>query len=377
MGVTWRVLALSLLCWDLCSSVDKITCRDKNGVGVDWYVLYKVPKLNNYKFTGLEYVYIGPGTSEWHTPINDAKSALAHTLEPLLTWKSPTPDFGFISYNDQPAGCNADKSFGHSKGVVMMDKTTGVWLLHSTPHFPYDRKQKVIWPKSGAVNGQTFICVTLPYKTFNEIGKHLQQIRAFSFDYDIPADFHTSLQDVVKRKFAKPMDPFLVQDLTSRGGHKFKSFAKYSSGIKNAKDLYFRIAKILDSDVLVQSWRGSKTDVSDPYSDSDSDCSMEGKAINTVENIVMTVPQGSKRIKASWTDCNDHSKWCVTEDERKPLWTCISDLNRALSQDERPGGALCIEGSEVRKEFKAFIDYKKDCPDKKPRGVSPSHLTSF
>ncbi|XP_061085775.1 deoxyribonuclease-2-alpha-like [Conger conger] len=363
MGVMWRVLTLSLLCWDLCSSEDKITCRDKNGVRVDWYVLYKVPQLNNYGFTGLEYVYIAPGMSEWHTSIKDTKGVLAHTLEPLL--KSPTPDCGFISYNDQPPGSNALQSFGHSKGVVMMDKTTGVWLLHSTPDFPYDRKQKVLWPDSGAVNGQTFICVTLPYKTFNEIGKHLLQISAFPFDYNIPDDFHTSLQDVVKRKFAEPKDPFLVQDLTSRGGHKFKSFAKYSSGIEDAKDLYFRIAKILDSDLSVQSWRGSKMDVSDPDSDSDSDCSMEGKVINTVENIVMTVPKGSKRITASWTDCNDHSKWCVTEDERKPLWTCISDLNRVLSQDERPGGALCIEGSEVRKEFKAFIDYKENCPVRK------------
>ncbi|KAJ8249766.1 hypothetical protein COCON_G00229820 [Conger conger] len=355
----WRVLTLSLLCWDLCSSEDKITCRDENGVGVDWYVLYKVPKLNNDKCTGLEYVYIDPVKSEKLTAINDAKGVLAHTLEPLLSWKSPTPDFGFISYNDQPPECNALQSFGHSKGVVMMDKTTGVWLLHSTPRFPYDRKKKVFWPNSGAVNGQTFICVTLSYDKFDNIGKHLQQIRAFSFDGDIPADFYTSLQDVVKRKFAKPKDPFLVQDLTSRGGQKFKSFAKYSSGKKNANDLYFHIATILNSDLSVQFWQRSLRGVSSPG------CSQNNKAINTVKNIVMTVKLDSGEQVVSWNDCYDHSKWCVTEDESK-LWTCISDMNRGQSQDERPGGALCIEGSEVRKEFKAFIAYKQNCAKKRP-----------
>uniref|UniRef100_A0A0E9XYI4 Deoxyribonuclease-2-alpha n=1 Tax=Anguilla anguilla TaxID=7936 RepID=A0A0E9XYI4_ANGAN len=73
-----------------------------------------------------------------------------------------------------------------------------------------------------------------------------------------------------------------------------------------------------------------------------------------------------KRVKLEWDDCQDHSKWCVTEDQSNP-WTCIVDLNKALSQDERPGGALCIKNSDVREKFKGFIGHKEDCPSKRPK----------
>uniref|UniRef100_A0A0E9XW82 Deoxyribonuclease-2-alpha n=1 Tax=Anguilla anguilla TaxID=7936 RepID=A0A0E9XW82_ANGAN len=71
-------------------------------------------------------------------------------------------------------------------------------------------------------------------------------------------------------------------------------------------------------------------------------------------------------VKLEWNDCQDHSKWCVTEDHSNP-WTCIADLNKALSQDERPGGALCIKNSDVREKFKGFIGHKEDCPRKRPK----------
>ncbi|KAG5834056.1 hypothetical protein ANANG_G00282670 [Anguilla anguilla] len=285
------VLTVSLLCWGICSSEAKVTCKDKNGGEVDWYILYKVPKLNNKALSGLEYFYIDSAKNEWPDPINNPKGVLAHTLQPLLAHKTETPDFGFISYNDQPAGCTADQVFGHSKGVVMMDKTTGVWLLHSTPHFPYDRKQGKLWPESGAQHAQTFICVTFTYSQFDQIGKHLQYIRAFPFDHYIPDGFHPVLKSVVKREDLKPaLSPFLDQDLISLGRQKFKSFAKYISGSNNARDLYFHIAKDLKSNLFARTWRGSKEN-------EESDCSDEGSIVYTIDFVEMTLNVDRKRVK--------------------------------------------------------------------------------
>ncbi|XP_039635511.1 cell-death-related nuclease 7-like [Perca fluviatilis] len=80
----------------------------------------------------------------------------------------------------------------------MMDKTTGVWLSHSTPRFPFTRDQNDFYPDSGAANAQTFICVTFKYDQFNKIGQHLLDIRAFPFDHQIPKDTNANFHRVIQ-----------------------------------------------------------------------------------------------------------------------------------------------------------------------------------
>uniref|UniRef100_A0A3Q2WKA3 Deoxyribonuclease-2-alpha n=1 Tax=Haplochromis burtoni TaxID=8153 RepID=A0A3Q2WKA3_HAPBU len=235
----WRlVLTLTLFCWGSEGQLQPVTCRDNNGAEVDWFIIYKAPGeiirgTRTYK-KEMKYFYTDsaarvshmlPGASGYKN-LNDPSGALANTLRPVLKKiRNMPPNFGFISYSDQPPGCQAKLDFGHSKGVIMVEKyNNGVWLLHSTPRFPFRRDQNYFWPDSGLRNAQTFICVTFPYDEFRNIGKHLQYIGAFPFEHDIPDDFHQELIDATKWVQAPP--PSNYRALTSTGGQRFLSIAK-------------------------------------------------------------------------------------------------------------------------------------------------------
>ncbi|KAM9841609.1 plancitoxin-1-like [Aulostomus maculatus] len=432
--VMWRmVLATALLS---CSSEADVTCRDEDDREVDWFILYKAPKKDS--LTGLEYLYIDSDgvrqqntmTTSSHSPgvntrppspyrdINHPNGILANTLRPLFTpIRSMSQNFGFISYSDQPPGCSVMKTFGHSKGVLLVDMTsTGVWLLHSTPQFPFRRDQNHFWPTSGNANAQMFLCVTFRYAQFKAIGKHLQYIGAFPFDHDIPDNFHQELKNAVKWISLQPQQSF--QHLESKGHQAFSSLSKGQSqstkvsvphvggpveqwsslwpparrlwveqwsslwpparrlwveprlqhGVFLYGDLYVTISKQREvrSNVHVQTW-GNQQKRARSYcprprprhhhhhhhhhhhpQQKDDD---EYKVIN-IKSIHTDL--------GDWSSMSDHSKWCVAEDQNKH-WTCIGDVNRAKSQYERRGGALCINHEEIRKIFFSFAKGEELC----------------
>ncbi|XP_031136382.1 deoxyribonuclease-2-beta-like [Sander lucioperca] len=384
MGVMWRIfLTVSLLCW---SADGQVKCRDNNNAEVDWYIIYKVPVTD--KTTGLEYLYIDSAgkkkdtltTDPTYKPINHPNGVLANTLRPIFT-TSMTDNFGFITYSDQPPGCNAIDTFGHSKGLVMMDKTTtGVWLLHSTPRFPFRRDQNKFWPDSGAKNAQTFICVTFNYNTFQQIGQHLLDINAFTFDDHIPNNFHENLKNLRRTENnnrPQRVNQVKIQDLTSAGGTLFRSIAKkqYEGGeepeddqcgdeppptkkprteppptIQEPKeeydgDLYLTIAETYTTNVKVQTWCSKKES---------SYC--KGPQVIRIKSVKTNL--GNVEVK--WRPGKDHSKWCVAKNNNNHL-ICIADVNRALSQYERPGGGLCFIHQQASELFKGVIAETEDC----------------
>lgn len=128
--------------------------------------------------------------------------------------------------------------------------------MHSTPQFPYRRNENNFWPPSGVANAQTFICVTLPYNQFADVGKfstqrsikdmkchhtvqtvdidfvlpsgkHLRYINAYPFDHEVPANFHRQLIEAVHRNKLDPVSSF--QQLTTAGNNRFHAVAKQQS----------------------------------------------------------------------------------------------------------------------------------------------------
>ncbi|XP_070817527.1 plancitoxin-1-like [Chaetodon trifascialis] len=318
-----------------------VKCRNDNGIEVDWYILYKLPKADG---DGLSYLYMDENTKGWTLSsknINSQSGTVANTLKPLLDfYNRKTEGFGYMLYNDQPPRGLAPASFGHSKGVVMLDRQTGVWLSHSAPKFPAYRS-KNFWPDSGSINAQTFMCVTFSYDEFIKIGLQLKYIHAYSYDSDIPKTFHNELRCVAQRRCYPKKEPwFNVMKLTSARGREFSSFAKYT---RFGDDLYSGlIANNLKQVLHVKSWGRMQRPLP-------SNCSIPHHVYN-----VKTVKLNGQ----SFPDTVDHSKWCVTPNGG---WACIADMNREVSQMRRGGGAICTENFTVAKVFNDAIQESEPC----------------
>ncbi|XP_041792092.1 deoxyribonuclease-2-alpha-like [Chelmon rostratus] len=319
-----------------------VKCRNDKGTAVDWYILYKLPCVNG---DGLSYLYMDESTNGWklsNKKINSKSGTVANTLKPLLHfYDKKSEGFGYLLYNDQPPNQNmAPASFGHSKGVVMLDKQTGVWLSHSTPKFPTYRS-KDFWPTSGSSNAQTFMCVTYSYEEFRKIGLQLKYIHAYSYDFDVPTTFHNELRCVAQRSCYPKREPWSnVMTLTSMRGHRFTSFAKYT---RFGDDLYSGlIVNHLKQGLYVKSWGRMRRPLP-------SNCSIPHHVYN-----VKTVRLNGQ----SFHDTVDHSKWCVTP---KGGWTCIADMNREVSQMKRGGGAICTNDAEVGGAFHTLFKEYESC----------------
>lgn len=114
-------------------------CLDESGTSVDWYMVYKLPRLadtNDGLFTGHRYAYLtSKSTSGWtmsSLKIDDNKSVFGRTLSQVFQ-KS---DLSTVFYNDEsPTGEQVPSSFAHAKGALAGNGKQGFWLIHSVPKF--------------------------------------------------------------------------------------------------------------------------------------------------------------------------------------------------------------------------------------------------
>ncbi|XP_043934968.1 deoxyribonuclease-2-alpha-like [Protopterus annectens] len=347
-----------ILSWSTKGHAD-IACRNDDGQPVDWFIAYKLPGRAKGNLKGLQYLYMDPSTNGWTTGkylINDTRNAVAQTLLPL--YKNPTyenEDFGYLVYNDQPPRnmsitghreteeeLPVSASYGHSKGVILLDTKTGIWLIHSTPKFP--AQKNYTWPSNAVRNGQSFICVTYPYDQFKDIGEQLRYIHPYCYYCSLPETYPASLQCAASAGCYPNYPPWQRQvSLMTVGQNKFVSFAKYS---RFGDDLYSGwLANALRDNLLVESWvkvRGRLP----------TNCSMKYHVYNVKEI------QIHKDIKFKST--TDHSKWCITEGQEK--WTCIGGLNRNKKASRRGGGVICTDNSLVWKIFQSSVKVKEPCP---------------
>ncbi|XP_058504644.1 deoxyribonuclease-2-alpha isoform X2 [Solea solea] len=342
-----------------------ISCYNDKGDAVDWFYLYKLPKQHDRKARseGDMYLLMDKGSEGWtegKVTVNDTSGALGRTVGQLYSQGKNT-ELAYILYNDQkPTEVRGNRwvgssgsNRGHTKGVVLLDKNQGFWLVHSTPHFPPVRQAgEYYYPDSGVNYGQNFICVTYPLDHFQTIGEQLQINQPNVYDCDVPeslASLVPALAAVCNEKHASKTASNRSVTLTSKDGAKFISFAKGAS-FKN--DLYHSwVAPTLQSDLLVQFWIRSTGVLP-------SDCSLGWKVLD----IQLINPGQTFTFKTS----NDHSKWAVSTeaaggDGVGGGWVCVGDINRNMAEETRGGGTVCQQHPAVWKAYRSAALQCEDC----------------
>ncbi|KAM4748093.1 deoxyribonuclease-2-alpha isoform 2-T4 [Rhinophrynus dorsalis] len=331
------------------SSSAAISCYGDSGKAVDWFIVYKLPKMKRSSpAEGMTYMYQDGSSGGWvpgTSLMNSTDSAVGRTLSQLYK-SSSSKDVAYVLYNDQPPEASSNYIRGHTKGVVLLDKVQGFWLVHSTPHFPPPAAQEYSWPGSALHNGQSFICVTYPYIQFKEIGTQLLYNTISPYDSSIPDCFSADLSDLKtaskKGQVTKP--PWNRQvTLTSAGGKQFTSFSKHA---RFGDDLYSGwVSQMLKSDLYVQFWLNSRGIL-------ESNCSQTYHTYNIQEIHIPSAFSFSSHV--------DHSKWCVTGPGSSG-WACVGDMNRNLEEEKRGGGTVCTNDPNVWKSFISLLSKYSKC----------------
>lgn len=107
--VVFISIAFSLTCTYVVvvAAADSLSCIDDNGHPVDYFVIYKFPKIEDsqrkWLRTGVAYAYIdaNSGANGWtlsEKSIEDEHSAIGATVTPLFNKNAP---YEKIVYNDQ------------------------------------------------------------------------------------------------------------------------------------------------------------------------------------------------------------------------------------------------------------------------------------
>ena len=242
----------------------KLSALDENGKAVDWWFLYKVPKLVETKqagvipsATGYEYVYYDPQIGKVRLSqytLTAGDGALGRTLNSVF----PKPDAttGWILYNDEmpeSVGRSDNPALGHTKGVIAFDtgSNSAYWLLHSWPKYADPGAPGMPTP----MYGQTFLCISLDLATASKVAAQMathQEPQVY-----MPRIPHSAPTSDSLYRLTRPLDPNAIGDsdsidYRSVGGLPFKVIAKNR---KWGKDFWNDlVGPSLDADMDVESW---------------------------------------------------------------------------------------------------------------------------
>ncbi|CAI6368309.1 unnamed protein product [Macrosiphum euphorbiae] len=338
---------------------DRLQCKDPNGQPIDWFTAIKLPNLKSDLSDGTGYIYMDAKNPEWtySTGITTEESAVGHTVAQMYT-TNPTYNESIMwaVYNDAPTNGPVTFSKGHTKGMVVANNSSGLWLVHSVPKFPqlpYQNNNSYTYPKTGVLYGQSFLCMSMSAEELDKVGDQLINNEVLMYGSHFGGDLKSTYPSLYNATLPHHVpgvknDGVRVQPLQSTGGIEFLSISKNRHF---GKDLYEDlITHMTKSNVYTETWLNS----ADRFNSS---CSSKYKAMN-IKSLAMKNIKGLKNV--SYNSAKDHSKWVVTG-KRSIHWTCIGDINRSEKQTERGGGTVCIQSLPIWDQYKQLVSDIEKC----------------
>ncbi|XP_043275036.1 plancitoxin-1 isoform X2 [Venturia canescens] len=357
-------------------------CRDEDNEPVDWFVMYKIPKIRESSLPdvreGISYLYITDKTvgTGWKLSTKDVtskNSIPARTLAPLYNDKLSSKLL-WVMYNDQPPDGRANANYGHAKGVVMTNGESGFWLIHSVPGFPLipnsgeSRRRRITlndtteaedkvpegeygYPDTGRTNGQSFMCISVNSDQIDVISQQLMYNQIIVYRKNLPestANGYPSFVDASNQ--VRIRDPPYNKKAVIRStlGLEFTSFAKSDKWQRELYDDF--VGPQLNSDLLVESWQNGRGKLP-------SECN--GSRVLNIESINL------REANVVFTSTHDHSKWAVSMTNGKHgNWVCVGDINRAETQFSRGGGTVCLKSPDLWKYYRNVVNDMEPCPKK-------------
>ncbi|XP_029833502.2 plancitoxin-1-like [Ixodes scapularis] len=351
------------------NSKHNVHCKNEKGKDVDWFVMYKLPKMqkspDNYVTPeGEEIAYYDSNSKQAKTKywtrlthgIYNRNNPVAHTLKPLYEKQQKIKHLAYVAYNDQaPEGFNGTKG-GHSKGILMVGASNTVWLQHSVPRFPILHGGEYSYPKNGRENAQLFLCVTFSAKDSTDIiAQHLRVQYANVYQKHAPLTIlnkYPKFKLLYEGVYVTRKNESLFNDtLRSLGRQRLQSIAKRGTW---KQDIYAAVVApyIVKDNLYVESWRNGAGKAETSF------CRKTYSVMNVKTVIIMFGHHKKDQIIFSYRE--DHSKWAVAE---KVNFFCFSSLNRMESQYKRGGEVTCMENAKLAHLFRNSIKEVEMCDD--------------
>jgi deoxyribonuclease II len=301
--------------------------------------------------------------------------ALMLTVQPLYD-ASVNGSIAYLMYNDDPPNVgSASSTYAHAKGVLATDGTTGFWLSHSMPNWPnqptgeYASGSAGIFPSDKYA--QSMGCVTISASTANEIADTLRVDYPAVYIGSIPPDIADQVDhmtELINKVKISSTNITAANAFYTMDGQKYIQFAKSK---KWAMDLWDDlIAPYYKTPMNVETWiSGSGGAMSSMcYNATNPAIEKINEPYDIFQVAYIEMPDGE-----NWANTQDHSKWGVATNSEpdnnqkfNSLASCIGDINRMCSQENRGGGAMCIEDSGLKKAFTEIIAGTETCYLKDP-----------
>lgn len=325
MGRFINLLTIFITGFTLAMVTASLSCKNADGVDVDWFYVYKLPKPTKKSMIsdGVTFYYL----DDDHPVFNISPTTIAHHRQPISNTLNQIytrrEHVSYFFYNDHfPGELHARGGrTAHAKGVVAHDNDSGFWLIHSVPRFPSN--QSYVWPETAKSFGQSMLCVSFPQSEMTKIKRQLEIMSPICY-YKRHFDFQNN---------GRSRPTHNIQELISIKGQRFQHFSKAASfEIDLYEDL---VVPELGCNLLVETFLlGNVVKVT------------SSEAVKNVKTIKLP-------HSAAFNSSRDHSKWAISHNSAEKRTVCVGDINRTTSQFRRGGGTLCADLPDV------WVQYNK------------------